>query len=158
MKQVKGFNPNHGRSERYAGLKVGTAGRYKTGQYTTEPGASGFKRVIRQYKIGAGQRGIPFMLSDSDVRRLTKSNCYYCNAVPSNIAFCEKQRTAESYERSKYVYNGIDRVDNTKPYILENCVPCCRTCNRAKNNQSLQEFMSYLNDLVVNFGGVPFLT
>jgi len=29
--------------------------------------------------------------------------------------------------------NGIDRVDNAKGYILENCIPCCKYCNRMKH-------------------------
>ena len=29
--------------------------------------------------------------------------------------------------------NGIDRVDNAKGYILENCIPCCKHCNRMKH-------------------------
>src|SRR5438132_12656210 len=30
--------------------------------------------------------------------------------------------------------NGIDRVDSSKGYCLENCVACCGMCNRMKNN------------------------
>jgi len=29
--------------------------------------------------------------------------------------------------------NGIDRLDNTKGYLLENCIPCCKHCNRMKH-------------------------
>ena len=29
--------------------------------------------------------------------------------------------------------NGIDRLDNTKGYIIENCIPCCKHCNRMKH-------------------------
>jgi hypothetical protein len=31
-------------------------------------------------------------------------------------------------------YNGIDRVDNEKGYLVENCVPCCFTCNSLKKS------------------------
>jgi hypothetical protein len=29
--------------------------------------------------------------------------------------------------------NGIDRLDNTKGYILDNCTSCCKHCNRLKH-------------------------
>ena len=29
--------------------------------------------------------------------------------------------------------NGIDRLDNAKGYIIENCIPCCKHCNRMKH-------------------------
>lgn len=29
--------------------------------------------------------------------------------------------------------NGIDRLDNTKGYILDNCISCCKHCNRMKH-------------------------
>ena len=29
--------------------------------------------------------------------------------------------------------NGVDRLDNNKGYILENCIPCCKHCNRMKH-------------------------
>lgn len=158
MKQLKGFSENHGKkmAQDRAALKCGITGRFKTGQYLTPPGHSGFKQVVRQYKIGASQRGIDFLLSESDMKRLTQSNCFYCNAVPAREAFCTKQRTREAAERSKYIYNGIDRVDSSKPYILENCVPCCRVCNLAKNNLSFEEFTAYLDNLISNYGGVPY--
>ncbi|HTF67536.1 MAG TPA: hypothetical protein VK638_33135 [Edaphobacter sp.] len=41
-------------------------------------------------------------------------------------------------------YSGIDRVDSSKDYEKGNMLPCCVTCNRAKNVQSLKAFLSYL--------------
>lgn len=157
MKQVKGFNRlEFDTGKRFNSLKDAVTGRFKTGQYLTEPGHSGFKYVVRSYKIGAGQRGIDFLLSESQIKVLTKSDCYYCGAPPSQEAFCVKQRTKEAHQRSKYIYNGIDRIDNAKPYVKENCVPCCRICNRAKGNLPAEKFISYLNQLIQQVGGVPY--
>lgn len=155
MKQIKGFQPKHGyvRTGYNPKSALNLDPKAGHGKYKTEPGTSGFKQVIRQYKIGAAQRGIDFMLSDSDVKRLTKSNCFYCNAIPAKKAYCTKQRTISAKIRGEYVYNGIDRADNTKPYILENCVPCCRTCNLAKNNMPFDDFIEWISNLVRNYGG-----
>ncbi len=32
----------------------------------------------------------------------------------------------------EYIYNGIDRLDSSKGYTLENCVPCCEEINVMK--------------------------
>lgn len=37
---------------------------------------------------------------------------------------------------------GIDRVDSSKPYEKDNCVPCCTFCNIAKSNHSKDTFLS----------------
>ena len=36
---------------------------------------------------------------------------------------------------------GIDRVDSNKPYVKENCVPCCYTCNIHKFTFSQNGFL-----------------
>lgn len=35
---------------------------------------------------------------------------------------------------------GIDRIDSSKDYTLDNCVPCCFICNRIKNKYDLNTF------------------
>jgi len=37
--------------------------------------------------------------------------------------------------------NGIDRIDSLKGYSTDNCLPCCKGCNRSKSNHSQQEFL-----------------
>jgi hypothetical protein len=39
---------------------------------------------------------------------------------------------------------GLDRVDNTKGYSIDNCVPCCTTCNRAKLKMGLEQFLIWI--------------
>jgi hypothetical protein len=34
-------------------------------------------------------------------------------------------------------------VDNTKGYTKENCVPCCKICNRLKSDLTKEEFEEY---------------
>jgi hypothetical protein len=43
-----------------------------------------------------------------------------------------------------YLYNGIDRVDNTLGYSKENCVSCCKICNYMKQVLTLEEFYSHI--------------
>jgi len=47
-------------------------------------------------------------------------------------------------KRSIYIYNGIDRVDNSLGYVKENCKSCCFRCNKIKRDMSLEEFEQFL--------------
>jgi hypothetical protein len=50
----------------------------------------------------------------------------------------------KKYYNGEYLYNGLDRVDNTKGYIISNIVSCCGQCNRAKGILSQEEFLQWL--------------
>jgi len=45
---------------------------------------------------------------------------------------------------------GIDRVDSSIGYVLDNCVPCCKTCNIMKNTQTVDEFITQCKKIVNN--------
>ena len=95
-----------------------------------------FRVVYRGYKKHAKERNLEFHLTKEDFKSLTEKSCYYCGAKGAN--------KSTTYSGSEYTYNGVDRVDNSKGYILENCVPCCRTCNRAKLDMSVEEFLGWI--------------
>ena len=40
--------------------------------------------------------------------------------------------------------NGIDRIDSSKGYTVENSVACCKYCNTAKNTMSVDEFLKWI--------------
>lgn len=107
----------------------GRKSRYKIAKKT-----AGYRRVFTSYVSNAVNRGIEFTLTDLEFYDLIKMNCFYCNSEPSNIS-----------ERTHYgaIYNGIDRKDNKKGYTIENCLPCCRMCNIAKNNHTYDEFINW---------------
>lgn len=88
-----------------------------------------FNILYRNYKKEAKDRNLEFSLTGEDFYELSQSNCYYCNKIPSQIIKSNSE---------DYIYNGIDRVDNSKGYIKENCVPCCGNCNRLKRNITIE--------------------
>ena len=47
-----------------------------------------------------------------------------------------------------FTYNGIDRVDNTKGYQVNNCVASCFICNKAKGVMTQSEFLNWIQDLI----------
>jgi len=93
---------------------------------------SAFNQVLIQYKQDAKRRGFSWGLSNEEFRHLTSSPCYYTNQEPSTV-----KRTAGSV----YVYNGIDRLDSSKGYTVENCVPCNRRVNEMKMESPVDEFI-----------------
>jgi hypothetical protein len=80
-------------------------------------------------------------LSDEDIQQLIFANCYYCGAKPKH-----------KFSDIDIWYNGIDRVSSKKGYEMNNCVPCCHTCNRAKMHMTLNRFMFWI-DKIAKFNG-----
>lgn len=97
------------------------------------PGMSAFNRLYLRYETSAKNKELPFELTKEDVSFITKMNCHYCGQEPGQII---KQR----YRTGDYIYNGIDRIDSSKGYTLDNVVPCCKDCNYAKGDMSYTEF------------------
>ena len=92
-----------------------------------------FRKLLHNYKASAALRGIPWELTDEKFRALTSSPCHYTGNSPSSVI------RAKSGE--EYVYNGIDRVDNTQGYLPKNCVPCCTEINKMKLDLPLGRFL-----------------
>lgn len=103
-------------------------------------GISSRNTVFSEYKKAASERGYPWFLSDADFDVLTAQNCFYCAAPPSN--------TNNSGCNGSFTYTGIDRMDNSRGYEIDNVVPCCRRCNRAKDVMSQEDFLSWAERVV----------
>ena len=101
-------------------------------------------QLYNAYRYHARCRRKSFSLSMEDFRRLTSSLCAYCGSPPAQVNKLSKPSNGD------YVYNGLDRVDNTVGYEKENVVSCCGCCNRAKKNMLEKDFTAWL-DRVVEF-------
>jgi hypothetical protein len=88
-----------------------------------------------QYESRARQRGVLFALSFETVKRLFASACHYCGAGPSNLY---------KNNRHRFLYNGIDRVNNSKGYTEGNSVACCKLCNLMKRALSAEDFLAHV--------------
>jgi hypothetical protein len=106
------------------------------------PGESSFNTLYRDYIKRAKTAGLIFNLTRDEFRALTKQPCNYCGREPKNIG-----RKIRRHPDS-YVYNGVDRVDNSCGYVLENCVSCCEICNRAKKDLTLDDFKVWISELM----------
>ena len=97
-------------------------------------------QIISNYKQKARKRNLAFLLSTSQALDIMSRECYYCGERPSNIK-------VSLYDSGDFVYNGIDRVDSSKGYTLENTVPCCKMCNRCKSDLKKDEFIEWVNKI-----------
>ena len=97
-------------------------------------GESSKNRLFDRYKRNAKTRNMSFELTFDEFINLTQQNCFYCNCKPMQIAKVK-------HGFGEFIYNGIDRLDNNKGYILENCVSCCMLHNSMKGELSKDEFL-----------------
>jgi hypothetical protein len=86
---------------------------------------------------GCGKPNKEFSISKDEAKILFKGNCFYCGSPPSQV-YKSKGCNGE------FIYNGIDRKDNAKGYIIENCVSCCSFCNYTKNDTSIGDFLKWV--------------
>jgi len=101
-------------------------------------GESSLNGLYRIYRHTSKKRQLEFTLNLEDFKKLTSSRCHYCNCGPRQ-KYINSGRTYGAH--GYYIYNGIDRKDNSKGYILENCVSCCGDCNFMKGELSENEFL-----------------
>ena len=99
-------------------------------------GESSRNHLFYLYKYKAEKKGLEFSLSLEEFSRLTKMNCRYCGAEPSQVKL---QKGV-----NPYIYNGLDRIDSSKGYALGNVAPCCGHCNVAKLDKSEDEFAEWI--------------
>lgn len=111
-------------------------------------GEAGFNALFRHYKRNAKKKGIEFTIDKQNFRKLCEMNCYYCDDKPSNVMYNYSMKTSEATrQHSKYVYNGLDRIDSTVGYRLDNLATCCWNCNRAKSTLEQSEFLAHVKKI-----------
>lgn len=93
-----------------------------------------YKRLMSNVKSNARNRGMEFALSIDDIKELADKNCHYCGGAP------ERRKMKDEI----FFCNGIDRIDSSLGYIKNNCVSCCKQCNLAKLDYSVDEFLKWV--------------
>jgi len=120
------------------------------GRKTNPPlpyGEANFNGLFHSYSKSAQDRGIYFNLSKEQFKLLTKQDCYYCGIEPLQKFANGKP---EKWKYGLWIYNGIDRKDDSMGYEINNCVPCCTKCNYAKQGLSDVEFLEHIEKIHKN--------
>lgn len=92
-----------------------------------------FNKIYSRYANGYKE----FNITKDEFKILTQRNCYYCGRLPQLV------KTKKELD-GKYPYNGLDRIDNSKGYFLNNVVTCCCICNHAKHTMTYQSFIEWI--------------
>lgn len=127
----------------YLKVSRGISGRELASKTTKEERQ--LKYVFSQYKSHAKYNNRDFTLTREEFSNIVFSNCHYCGSEPSNLV--KKERYG-----GPFYYNGIDRKDTSGHYTLENSLPCCISCNKAKSDMTYNEFKEWSVKLYNKFG------
>lgn len=88
-----------------------------------------YGRRVSQSKYKARSVGKEFTITDEHFIALMQSDCVYCGETGG----------------------GVDRVDSSIGYTLENCVPCCQSCNTMKMDMDLRRWISKMKRILENY-------
>lgn len=112
--------------------------------------------VMNVYRSRAKKYNKPFTLDPNYFEQITSLNCVYCGAPPGNT-----YRSPNGIGTARQcTYSGLDRLDSSFGYEIGNVVPCCCTCNTAKNDVDPATFKAWLlkaatHALQTHWGCVP---
>lgn len=86
------------------------------------------------------------VISFDEFCKISKSPCKYCGLEYSKEIEDRLNESKKQKRLSDHVLkcNGIDRVDSSKGYTVENSVSCCKYCNTAKNTMTESEFYTWI--------------
>lgn len=130
-----------------------SCGCMHTKRLQKEKGEVSLNVLYTSYKSRCKKKGINFYLTKIQFRTLISKNCAYCNIGPKDYNTYvtdgnkSKAINTESINRAWIKANGIDRVNNNFGYNINNCVPCCEHCNRAKLDWTFEEFLVKVKDI-----------
>lgn len=95
-----------------------------------------------------------FRYADGDLTlesflELSQRNCHYCDSPPISTynKFAHRKGVKNSefaLTEGDFTYNGLDRIDSSKGHDLDNIVPCCIVCNRAKTDHDIEFFRKWI--------------
>jgi hypothetical protein len=99
--------------------------RYK--KYVKEKSADPQYRY-KQYKSSSKKINREFKLSYDEFLTFWKKDCSYCGSAIDSV--------------------GIDRIDSSVGYILDNCASCCFDCNNLKSNRDLDKWLDKMKNIL----------
>lgn len=107
-------------------------------------GEAAFNSLIGSRKREARGRRHKWELTKDQFRVLTQRPCCYCGSPPGQVS-----RGPDL--NGEYIYNGLDRVDNSRAYSIDNVVPCCGSCNWAKQKMTVEQFREWVCRIYKHF-------
>jgi len=116
------------------------------GRRKNEPRIASARRVWQGYKYKD-----PECIDFDKFFEKSQENCFYCGIAPNKEYNHFIREGVTSSEKAKkeglFIYNGLDRVDNTKSHTINNVVTACSMCNHMKSDHSVDDFFNWINKL-----------
>jgi len=111
-----------------------------------------YNKLFSLTRNQAQKANIPFELTIEQVKEIVVKNCAYCGQKPylKRKAYHRTAKTIGVETDEFILINGIDKVEPKKGYIISNCVSCCKYCNRAKSDLSVEEFKLLISKIYKN--------
>ena len=125
-----------------------SCGCFRSNNRALDKGVASSKHLFNNYKNNARRRELDFIITFEEFLALTKKPCYYCGIWARQRIHPNKGNNRTT--REAYFYNGLDRVDNSKGYTVDNVVTCCGTCNYAKRSMEAYEFEVWIKRVYQN--------
>jgi 5-methylcytosine-specific restriction endonuclease McrA len=104
-------------------------------------------KVLGTYKHSAKVRKLIWQLTDVQFDILTQQNCHYCGTAPTTVRQIKNLN-------GPFVYNGIDRKNNSKGHTPDNVVSCCEVCNKMKLTMSIEKFLAHVQRIVAHIPSI----
>ena len=101
------------------------------------------KKYYNSYKYSAIKRNLTFDLPREDFDKIIVQNCHYCGMSPTDQSYLSKS----SKKYNAFYASGVDRLDSSIGYNVDNCVPCCSRCNKMKMDLSYTDFITHVLDI-----------
>lgn len=156
-KNIRGYSLRRGNT-----ISCGCFNREQTSKALRKGIIIVYNDLFSRYIFTAKRKNIIFDITFEKFRYMISQNCFYCGVIPCNYfnkywSKTGKLRTnlkkyTEEYTKSMGIlYNGIDRIDSNLGYTENNTVTCCKQCNFAKQEFTVQEFKSHVTKIYEYF-------
>lgn len=93
--------------------------------------------VFDSLKNGAAKRGLTVSITFEQFVNIVNKPCVHCG--------CYDEESVR----------GVDRIDSTRSYVMENCVSCCGVCNIMKSDHPLQYFTDHVLKIAAHICANP---
>lgn len=100
------------------------------------------------YVASAKKKQRQWELTAERFRGLIQQACWYCGVEPGLQTWMRRSSGGRSPTVYQFRAHGIDRIDNSLGYTVENSVPCCETCNFTKRDMLVDEWLAWSERLV----------
>ncbi len=113
----------------------------KTKPWQLPSGEAARRNLEKEYKRSAEKRSLKYTLKTEEFNKIVTGQCVYCGDSLTNV------KKGQGKTSGDFHYTGIDRVDSSEGYTLENSVSCCWMCNNMKHTTGKEDFLKHIEKI-----------